>query len=151
MPNSCLVCSINGRLPDLPPRDAVLVERVWRVAHAFDTSLPGWLVLVPTRHVEALEDLSPEEAEPLGRLLHRLSSALRAVTGCPKSYFMFFAEAEGFSHLHVHLVPRMPAFTEEQSGLGVFSFLRRPERDQVSEVDRDNIALRLRALLRKAG
>jgi diadenosine tetraphosphate (Ap4A) HIT family hydrolase len=147
MPNACLVCSINDRLPDLSPRDALLVEGVWRVAHTFDTSLPGWLVLVPMRHVTALEDLSPEEAQPLGLLLHRLSAALRAVTGCSKSYFMFFAEAEGFSHFHVHLVPRMPTFTEEQTGPEVFTFLRAPEPEQVPEQERDLIALRLRAAL----
>jgi hypothetical protein len=36
---------------------------------------------------------------------------------------MFFAEAEGFSHLHVHVVPRMYWFGPEQTGPRVFSLL----------------------------
>ncbi len=69
------------------------------------------------------------------------------MTSCLKSYFMFFAEAEGISHLHVHLVPRMPSFTEAQTGSGVFAFLRGPEAEQVSERDRDLLALKIRAAL----
>jgi diadenosine tetraphosphate (Ap4A) HIT family hydrolase len=30
--------------------------------------LAGWLVVVPTRHVEALDELTPIEAETLSRL-----------------------------------------------------------------------------------
>lgn len=117
----------------------------WRVAHAFDSALVGWLVVVPQRHVTATEDLTPEEADALGPLLRTASQALRDVTGCHKSYVMFFAEGEGFAHLHVHVVPRMPWFTPEQTGPRVFHFLGRPEGERLSEAERDDVALRLRA------
>jgi diadenosine tetraphosphate (Ap4A) HIT family hydrolase len=97
--------------------------------------------------VSAVEDMTEDEAQVLGLLLHRCSRALRAVTGCMKTYFMFFAEAEGFSHLHVHVVPRMASFTEEQIGPRVFGFLARPEEEWLSEGERDDLALRLRAAL----
>ncbi len=147
MSDAYFPCSMNVRLDALPPREAVLVEGSWRVAHAFNSSLPGWLVVVPLRHVSALEDMTEEEAQTLGLVLHRCSRALREVTGCVKSYLMFFAEAEGFSHLHVHVVPRMASFTEEQVGPRVFTFLGSPEADWLSEADRDDVALRLRAAL----
>ena len=51
----------------------------WRVAHAFGTSLPGWLVMVPRRHVIALDELTVEEAADLGPLLRALTAAMRAV------------------------------------------------------------------------
>lgn len=54
--DACFACSINERL-DLPPREWIYVGPGWRVAHAFGTALPGWLVLVPRRHVTALDDM----------------------------------------------------------------------------------------------
>ncbi|MGH8994745.1 MAG: hypothetical protein ACRDYB_01680 [Acidimicrobiales bacterium] len=46
-----------------PPRSEVVVDGGrWRVAHAFGTSVPGWLVVVPWRHVVALSELIAEEA-----------------------------------------------------------------------------------------
>lgn len=47
---SCYNCEENRRLSELPPRSAVLVEGGWRVAHTFDTPIPGRLVLLPLRH-----------------------------------------------------------------------------------------------------
>jgi diadenosine tetraphosphate (Ap4A) HIT family hydrolase len=67
-------------LSDLPVRERVWVVPGWRVAHDFNTSLPGWLILVPTRHVESLDELTAEEAETLGLLLRQTSIALKAVT-----------------------------------------------------------------------
>jgi diadenosine tetraphosphate (Ap4A) HIT family hydrolase len=63
-------------------------------------------VLLPTRHIASFTELTPEAADELGGLVRRLGVALEAVTGCVKTYLMQFSEAEGFSHLHLHLVPR---------------------------------------------
>jgi galactose-1-phosphate uridylyltransferase len=56
-----------------------------RVAHAFGTSLPGRLVVVPRRHVIALDELTAGEAADLGPLLRALTAAMRAVLGCSKT------------------------------------------------------------------
>jgi diadenosine tetraphosphate (Ap4A) HIT family hydrolase len=103
----CLSCINSARL-DLPPRERVHVGSRWRVAHAFGTSLPGWLVVLPRRHVIALDELTPAEAADLGPLLTDLTSALREVVCCDKTYVALFAEAEGFQHVHFHVVPRHP-------------------------------------------
>jgi hypothetical protein len=58
----------------------------WRVTHAFGTSLPGWLVVLPRRHVTALDQLTAGEAADLGPLLRALTAALREVLGCSKTY-----------------------------------------------------------------
>ncbi len=147
MSSECYVCSMNEQAGSLPVREEIWSEGGWRVAHAFDTSLPGWLVVVPTRHVTALHELEPAEATTLGGLLARASTALREVVGCQKTYTMLFAEAEGFGHLHVHLVPRMPDFTAEQVGPRVFTFLGAPEGERLSEAERDRVARRLRETL----
>ncbi len=61
----------------LPPREDVVHTDHWRVAHAFNSTLPGWLVLLPTRHVTSFTDLTPEAADELGGLIRRLAPMLQ--------------------------------------------------------------------------
>jgi diadenosine tetraphosphate (Ap4A) HIT family hydrolase len=112
----CFTCANNGQLDLLPPRERVAADAHWRVAHAFDTAVPGWLVLVPLRHVTAIADLTDDEAAGLGRWQVRLSRALAVVTGCVKTYVVQFAEAEDFSHVHFHVVPRMADLPPQRRG-----------------------------------
>jgi diadenosine tetraphosphate (Ap4A) HIT family hydrolase len=93
------------------------------VAHASGTSLPGWLVVVPRRHVIALDELTAAEAADLGPLLRALTAAMRAVLGCSKTYVALFAEAEGFEHVHFHVVPRGPDLDPALRGPRVFGYL----------------------------
>ena len=150
-PPDCFVCANNALVGSHPPREEIEVSGTWRIAHAFGTSLPGWLVVVPMRHVAALDELEPAEAGQLGEVLRRASKALRVVTGCEKAYFVFFAEQEGFAHLHVHVIPRMSWFSAEQRGPGVFCFLgRSAESAWLGEDERDRVALELRGALSSA-
>jgi hypothetical protein len=70
----CFSCVQDARA-DLPPRERLHIGPRWRVAHAFGTSLPGWLVVLPCRHVTALDQLTAEEAADLGPLLRTLTAA----------------------------------------------------------------------------
>jgi diadenosine tetraphosphate (Ap4A) HIT family hydrolase len=128
-----------------PPREDVVHTDHWRVAHAFNSSLSGWLVVAPTRHLLAFTDLTPAAADELGGLVRRLSVALEQVTGCVKTYLMQFSEAEGFSHLHLHLVPRSPDHPAEARGPAVFTFLTGDQSQWLPESERDDLALALRA------
>jgi diadenosine tetraphosphate (Ap4A) HIT family hydrolase len=123
----------------------VWVDEHWRVAHSLDAALPGWLVAIPRRHVEALDELGHEEVASLGPLLRDASAALRAVVGCVKTYVMLLAEKEGFGHVHFHVVPRMADQPDELRGPRIFGYLGRPEGEWVTEDERDALALRLRA------
>jgi diadenosine tetraphosphate (Ap4A) HIT family hydrolase len=129
-------------MPDLPLRERVHVDDHWRLATAFDSSLPGWLVLLPRRHVDGLHELTAEEAGELGHLLRAASIALTEVTGCRKTYVALFAEAEGFAHLHVHVVPRHEDLPQDRRGPRVFGYLGAGP-DAVSETDRDALAQQL--------
>jgi diadenosine tetraphosphate (Ap4A) HIT family hydrolase len=140
----CYPCDQQGR-SSLPPREDVVHTDHWRFAHAFNSTLPGWLVLVPTRHVLSFTDLSPAEAGELGGLVHRMSVALERVTGSVKTYLMQFSEAEGFSHLHVHLVPRLAGHPADARGPAVFSLMATDESAWLPEAERDDVALALRA------
>lgn len=140
----CLACRQQGRL-DLPPREDLVHSAHWRVVHAFDSTLRGWLVLLPTRHVTDFAELTPGAADELGSLVRRLSLALEAVTGCVKTYVMQFAEAEGFGHLHVHLVPRAPDHPAELRGPRVVGYLSPDPARWLPESERDEVALAVRA------
>lgn len=122
MPNECYVCGVN-EMSDPPKSETVVVGQHWRAAHAFGTGLPGWLVVVPRRHVVALSELTLDEAAELGPLLVRLTAALREVVGCEKTYVALFAEAEGFAHVHFHVVPRMADLDPSLRGPKVFQLL----------------------------
>jgi diadenosine tetraphosphate (Ap4A) HIT family hydrolase len=138
----CFSC-INDVLADLPPRERVYVGPRWRVAHAFGTSLPGWLVVLPRRHVIALDELTAEEAADLGPLLRALTSALREVLGCSKTYVALFAEAEGFEHVHFHVVPRQPDLDRSLRGPRVFGLLGGDPAGHVPSQEMDHLATSL--------
>ena len=146
--SGCLSCASNAALADLPPRERVYVGPRWRVAHAFGTSLPGWLVMVPRRHVIALDELTAEEAADLGPLLRALTAAMRAVLGCSKTYVALFAEAEGFEHVHFHVVPRSPDMDPGLRGPRVFGHLGGDPAGHVPAQVMDQLAARIGQALR---
>jgi diadenosine tetraphosphate (Ap4A) HIT family hydrolase len=126
--------------------ERIYVDEFWRVAHAFDSSLAGWLIVVPRRHVEAIAELTPAEAASLGTVLHRASIALTNTLRCQKTYVMQFAEAEGFSHVHFHVVPRMADLPEEHRGPRIFHYLG--QSPALSLAARNQLAERLAEVFR---
>jgi diadenosine tetraphosphate (Ap4A) HIT family hydrolase len=136
----CFSCA-QGADVDGPVRENVWRLPGWRVAHSFNSSLPGWLVVVPTRHIEALDELSGDEAAMVGRLLRDVSSALKSVTGCVKTYVILLAEAQGFTHLHIHVVPRMDDLPQDRRGTAIFAYLKE---EPLTNQQRDDIGLKIR-------
>jgi diadenosine tetraphosphate (Ap4A) HIT family hydrolase len=139
----CYTCAGNAELERLPPRERIAVDAHWRVAHAFDSALPGWLVLVPRRHITSIAMLTDAEATSLGTWQVRLSRALHNVLGCEKTYVAQFAEAKGFAHVHFHIVPRAADLAPDLRGPRIFGLLGPADRAHVSEPQRDEIAARL--------
>jgi len=144
--SNCVSCTVAARA-GLPARERVYVGPRWRVAHAFGTSLPGWLVMMPRRHVTAFDELTRAEAADLGPLLWELSAALRRVTGCEKTYVALFAEAEGFSHVHFHVIPRQAELDPQLHGPRVFGLLGRDPAEHVPDAVMDQIAARVTAAM----
>ena len=146
----CWTCRTEAQ-PGLPPRERAYLGRNWRVAHAFGTALPGWMVVVPRRHVIGLDELTAAESAELGPLLSGLTAALREVVGCVKTYVALFAEADGFAHVHFHVIPRMPGQPAELRGPRVFGLLGRDDAGQVADDVRDQIATDVAAALARRG
>ena len=135
----CRSCRLNADVEALPPWERAYLSDDWRLAHA-SSSLRGYMVLSPRRHVEALDQLTAREAAALGPLLAATTAALRAAVGCSKTYVMLFAEREGWAHVHFHVVPRMPDLREDQIGPGTLEFVNRPEEEWVTPAERARLA-----------
>ena len=99
------------------------------------------------RHVIALDELSPAEAAALGLVLRAVTSALREVTGCAKTYVALFAEAEGFGHVHFHVVPRHADLDPQLRGPRIFALMGGDLARHVPDGDMDQLAGQLTAAL----
>ena len=146
----CLACP-RLRGVDPAPRDRIASTGRWSVAHAFNSSLEGWLVVLPVRHVVAVDALDEVEAAELGPLLRAVSAALRTVVGCDKTYVLQLAETPGFHHVHFHVVPRRADLPEAYRGTKVFGLLGSDTLDVVAPERMDELALAVRAQLVAAG
>jgi len=135
----CVSCRQNSLEATLPLRERLWCEGAWRVTHGWST-LPGWLCVIARRHITSLAELTDDEAADLGRLLRRLSAALEAEVGCERTYAMLFAELPGHRHVHLHVVPRMPWFGEDDVGPKVFRHLAAPEAEWVPVEERERLA-----------
>ena len=147
--NRCVICELIARRDAglAPLWDNIHRTPFWDVVHSYNTSLPGWLVLVPRRHIEAVDELTDEEAVELGIFLRQVSGALKEVVGCAKTYVMQFAESTGHTHVHFHVVPRMADQPEDRRATNIFGYLNVSEDERVSEERMNEITRRVRLLL----
>lgn len=127
-----------------PLWDSIYRTPYWDVAHSYNTALPGWLVLVVRRHIEAIDELSEEEALELGCLLRRVSIVLNELTGCAKTYVIQFAEAVEHPHVHFHVVPRMRDLPDDRRGPQIFKYLGVSEEERVTEATMNALAETIR-------
>jgi diadenosine tetraphosphate (Ap4A) HIT family hydrolase len=146
---TCKTCELIARRDtgDAPLWDCIHRTPYWDVVHSYNTALPGWLVLVARRHIEAIAELTDEEATELGILLQRASLALKEVTGCLKTYVIQFAEMAEHPHVHFHVVPRMADQPEDRRGTNVFEYLGMPESERVDEQTMNEIAAKVQQFL----
>ena len=145
----CLTCDLVRRRDrgEAPLWDSIHRTAHWDVVHSYNTSLPGWLVLVARRHITAIDELTDEEAAELGVLLRRASAALRQVTGCGKTYVCQFAEQAEHPHVHFHVIPRLADQPDDRRGPRVFGYLGVPDEERVGEERMNAIAAEVRRLL----
>jgi diadenosine tetraphosphate (Ap4A) HIT family hydrolase len=144
--DGCMSCQLIRRRDDgtAPPWDAIVRTEGWDLAHAYDASLEGWLVLVARRHLTALSQMTDAEAQELGLLIARVSAALEAATGGERTYIAQFAEHPDHRHVHVHVIPRAADLPGDQRGPRIFSRLGVNDTERVSETLMNNLAARLR-------
>jgi diadenosine tetraphosphate (Ap4A) HIT family hydrolase len=147
--NTCKTCELiaNRDAGTAPLWDCIHRTALWDVVHSYNTALPGWLVLVIRRHIESLDELTDPEAVELGRLIRRVSFALKEVTGCLKTYVIQFAEAAEHPHVHFHIIPRMADQPDDRHSTQIFRYIGVPEEERVSQEVMNVIAEKVREIL----
>ncbi|MCP4428054.1 MAG: HIT family protein [Chloroflexi bacterium] len=149
--NLCHTCELLAQRDTgtAPLWDNIHRTQHWDVVHSYNTALPGWLVLVVRRHIEAIDELTETEAAELGVLMQRVSAALKEITGCVKTYVIQFAEAAEHPHVHFHIIPRMADQPEDRRSTKIFSYLGVDEEERVSEDEMNRIAKEVRRILNR--
>ena len=73
----CLTCDLIARRDrgEAPLWDSILRAASWDLVHSYNTALPGWLVLVARRHVEAIDELMANEAAELDWFIDAMNSS----------------------------------------------------------------------------
>lgn len=128
----CYTCkSISGQ-QRISPGPTIYAGEHWLVEHAYPCSMRGWLVIVLKRHVEALHELSPAEFSEMSELVEKTVRTVRKHFECEKEYVACFAEADGFNHVHVHVIAKPQNLPQELKGTSIFGMLKASEREPVA-------------------
>jgi len=111
----------------------------------FSAVVPFWAIwpfetmVIPSRHVGTIAELTPEEREALADLLQRLTTGYDRIFDAPFPYSMGFHQSptdgnpHGEWHLHAHFYPpllRSPTIRKFMVG---FEMLGTPQRDITAE------------------
>lgn len=147
--DGCKTCEMTARrrLGQAPLWDNIYQTEFWDVVHAYNSALPGWLVLVVQRHIESLDELTEQEAAELGPLIRRVSLSLKSVIGCTKTYVIQFAEARQHPHVHFHIVPRMADQPAERRSAGIMGYLGVSREERIGEGRMNEIGAEIRSHL----
>jgi diadenosine tetraphosphate (Ap4A) HIT family hydrolase len=146
---TCVTCELTAKRHEMPLCERIFETEHWRVVHAFNTSLPGWLVVIAKRHVASFAELTEAEALEFGQFLHSVSRALQEVTGAVKTYTILFAEHPEHPHVHFHVIPRAADMPELERSKNVFQHLGVSEDKTVPLTERVALSEKLQAVLER--
>ena len=98
----CLLCDPRRADQNLG-RVEVWSDARWRLTTLVEGEIAGFSFLEPRRHIRHITDIDGAEAQTLGPVLARMSSALKRATEAELVYIYVFGG--GITHLHIHLAP----------------------------------------------
>jgi diadenosine tetraphosphate (Ap4A) HIT family hydrolase len=101
-PERCLACDLaSGRLP--LPGGLIHESEFWRVEHCVGSLGVGTLLVKPKRHVTRVADVTSEEADEQGALLHRSAAVIDRLLEPEQTYICLWSHAGG-KPVHIHYV-----------------------------------------------
>jgi diadenosine tetraphosphate (Ap4A) HIT family hydrolase len=138
--SDCPFCAVEAAVDAAPTRETAHLTQHWRLT-AHRSALPGWMLLIPRRHVRSISELDDAAAAQLGPLLRAPSRVHLAEFGAEKTYVMQFAE--GVAHAHFSLVPRRADLPADRRGPAVSAY--NTVNEPLGDAERDALTLRIRA------
>jgi len=130
--NTCLSCKSLSGEKRISPGPVVYEGEYWVVECTYPTALKGWVVIVLKRHVEALNVLTEAEFREYGLILFKVVQGLKHLLDYQKEYVIEFGEAEGFNHVHFHVVPKPYDLPESLRSGKIFALLHPEPEDLIS-------------------
>ena len=134
----CFLCQKHKGVVAPPPGGYLYESEHWLVCHApVDKGPLGTLFIESRRHFLDFAEANEEELAAYGRLLKKVYTALKSLTGAERVYQVVFLE--GIPHFHAWLLPRREG---EEKGMAFLS------KDIVCEQeDAEEFAEKLRKVL----
>jgi diadenosine tetraphosphate (Ap4A) HIT family hydrolase len=129
----CYTCLSNSGEKRISPGKTIFNGNYWIVEHSYPTGLLGWIVIVLKRHCEELNELNDDEWNELNTIQRKIIKLLHTKLDTTKEYIACFAEAEGFKHIHFHVIPRTNEMTDDFAGTKAFKYLKLIECDRINE------------------
>jgi diadenosine tetraphosphate (Ap4A) HIT family hydrolase len=120
---TCPLCQFND-----DDRELVIYEDDhWIAYHSKETNILGYVVLKARRHLADLSQTDECAAAQYGKVLRRLTQAIREVTECARVYS--FSLGESVPHYHLHMIPRTDAMPKAYRARGVMQYPLVPAAD----------------------
>jgi len=116
----CKSCMSNKGTKRISPAIPIYKGKYWIVEHAYPCGMKGWLVMLPKRHVESLHELSDSENREFGVIFPKIIKILHKETDSEKEYIFQIAKAQGFKHIHFHIVSKDRKLPEKYEGVKIF-------------------------------
>jgi UDPglucose--hexose-1-phosphate uridylyltransferase len=101
---------------------------------------PFELLVCSRRHMESMNDFSPEDASSLSRILHQVTATYDKVFDVPFPYSMGFHQAPSDGqqhpewHFHAHFYPPLLRSATIRKFMVGFEMLGTPQRDITAEI-----------------
>lgn len=132
----CFICRKHRGEIDIPG-GVIYEDELLYVGHISSDSEEvylGYVMIDIKRHVPGLAELHDDESAAVGRMLSRVSQALKACVGAEHLYS--FVLGDHVSHLHMHLIPRYPDTPSSYWGFRISGWPEAPRggADQIEEV-----------------
>ena len=131
--------------PFCPATQTVYLESErWQVLRHLDpVPIAGWMMVASKAHRSGIDAMSAAEQVEFGQVLTAVAGAVRAVTGCERTYSITFNEA--VRHLHMHVIPRdaSDASTTSWALADRYRATMRKEREPATSEDAERAAQRI--------
>ncbi|MFB0845139.1 HIT family protein [Paenibacillus oleatilyticus] len=96
----CAICNLHEtNIPEI-----VDVAKFWVVRLNPSSSVQGYRIIEPKRHVENWNELSNDEFAEMGDLIKKLEINLKEMYNAERVYVVTISEQ--VRHLHLHVIPR---------------------------------------------
>ncbi len=102
MSGGCLACELTSGARPLPG-GRVYATNAWVVEHCVGPLGVGTLLVKPFRHCTGVAELTPQEAQELGPLLHAVSACVNALNQAEQVYVCLWSHAD-WRPVHIHFL-----------------------------------------------